>query len=416
MSKNGFCRKLRGLFSAAVIFLILWRFLSPAVSAQDTIPTVDLSQSPEHQIVIAQGTPEIYQGHPTSVLLPDGKTLLAVWSIGHGGHAGPMAQSVDGGKTWERIEDRVPKSYWNHKNCPSLYRMVNGEGRAFLWVFSAQPLMPRIVSEDDGKTWAEKDALGFKNVMTFSSVIPKNPGVQDGCYLGFYHHRATQDGAVLNSEPRVPGRLEVLQTETADAGWTWSEPKVMVSLPEKRVKNADGTETVLSRKDPCEPFAFWSPDHNEICCLMRENTHQGKSLVVFSHDKGETWTDPIETAWELTGDRHMGCYLDDGRLFIAFRDQAIGSPTLGHFVGWVGTYGDIQKGAPGQYRVKLLHSYAGRDCGYPGVHQLADGNVIALTYVKYQDNENAHSVVATRFKIDKLDKMAIQKKGPKEKD
>ena len=37
----------------------------------------------------------------------------------------------------------------------------------------------------------------------------------------------------------------------------------------------------------------------------------------------------------VTGDRHQGVYVDDGRLVIAFRDQAMESPTRGHFVaGW----------------------------------------------------------------------------------
>jgi hypothetical protein len=47
-------------------------------------------------------------------------------------------------------------------------------------------------------------------------------------------------------------------------------------------------------------------------------------------------------------------YTPDGRLVIAFRDQAPDSPTRGHFVAWVGTYQDIRDGRPGQCRIKLL--------------------------------------------------------------
>ena len=36
--------------------------------------TLDLSGDASRQVVIAQGTEAVYQGHPTSVLLPDGKT------------------------------------------------------------------------------------------------------------------------------------------------------------------------------------------------------------------------------------------------------------------------------------------------------------------------------------------------------
>jgi photosystem II stability/assembly factor-like uncharacterized protein len=81
------------------------------------------------------------------------------------------------------------------------------------------------------------------------------------------------------------------------------------------------------------------------------------------------------------------------------------SPTRGHFVAWVGTYEDIQKKKPGEYRVKLLHSYAGTDCGYPGMELLPDGTIIAITYIKYWDNSNKHSVVSTRFNIRETDAM-----------
>jgi hypothetical protein len=139
---------------------------------------------------------------------------------------------------------------------------------------------------------------------------------------------------------------------------------------------------------------------------MRENTHQGRSLVMFSGDEGETWSEPVDTAWGLTGDRHQGLQTPDGRLVIAFRDRALGSPTLGHFVAWVGTYDDIREGGPGQYRVKLLHSHAGVDCGYPGMALLPDGTIVATTYIKYRPGNRKHSVVCARFQLAELDALA----------
>ena len=52
--------------------------------------------------------------------------------------------------------------------------------------------------------------------------------------------------------------------------------------------------------------------------------------------------------------------------------------------------------------IKLLHSYAGGDCGYPGLELLPDGTFIATTYIKYWGDERRHSVVSTRFKLDEL--------------
>ncbi len=345
-------------------------------------PVVDLSGEAERQVVIAEGTPEVYQGHPTTVLMPDGKTLFAVWCINHGGKAGPMARSDDGGKTWTRLDNRMPAGFTAHQNCPSIYRMVDPDSKERLWVFSAwigrfgMP-MPRIMSEDGGETWKEMPPLGkaFRCVMTFSSIVR----LKDGSYLGMYHRGP--EGA-----DRAP--LEVLQTVTKDGGFTWSEPRV--------VARVEG-------KNPCEPFVFRSPDGGELCCLIRENTHKGDSLMMFSRDEGATWSTPVDTPWGLTGDRHMGVYATDGRLVVAFRDQAQQSPTRGHFVAWVGAYDDIKQAKPGQYRIKLLHSFAGGDCGYPGVELLPDGTIVATTYIKLWNDARKHSVVCTRFRLEETD-------------
>ena len=47
-------------------------------------PLLDLSSHTEMQTIISDGR-TTYQGHPTTVLMPDGKTLFCVWTIGHGG-------------------------------------------------------------------------------------------------------------------------------------------------------------------------------------------------------------------------------------------------------------------------------------------------------------------------------------------
>ena len=366
--------------------IVLATFPLTALDGPASLPLFDISGDTGRQVVIAAGTEEVYQGHPTTVLMPDGKTLFAVWSIEHGGHAGPMARSDDGGLTWQRMDDALPPGFATHMNCPSIYRMVDPAGVERLFVFSAwtggrdqPPYMPRIVSDDGGRTWRELEPLGeaFECVMTFSSVLR----LRDGRYLGMYHRRSGPDRA----------SLEVMQSFSADGGLSWSQPSVAASVPGKM---------------PCEPFVFRAPDGVELCCLMRENTHKGRSLVMFSRDEAQTWSEPVDTPWGLTGDRHMGVYAPDGRLVVAFRDRALESPTLGHFVAWAGSYEDIRQGRPGQCRIKLLHSHAGADCGYPGMELLPDGAILAATYIKYREGEHKHSVVCTRFKLEELDAMA----------
>lgn len=378
------------MYRTRVLSLFAMLCLLPVLSAVADegadIPTLDISGDSERQTVIAAGTPEIYQGHPTTLLLPGTDTLLCVWCINHGGAAGPMARSDDGGLTWTRLDDSLPEGFATHQNCPSIYRMVDPAGKERLWVFSAAlgtrsgPGMPSIMSEDAGRTWREMPPLGFPCVMTFSSIVR----LSDGRYLGLYHKGP--DG-----EDKAP--LEVLQTLTSDGGFTWTEPRVVASV---------------AGKNPCEPFVFRSPAGDELCCLMRENTHRGRSLMMFSRDEGSTWSDPVDTPWGLSGDRHIGVQTDDGRFVFAFRDMAPASSTRGHFVAWVGSYDDIKRGEGGQYRVKLLHNYADRvtDCGYPGVELLRDGTIVATTYVKYRPGPEKHSVVATRFKLAELDAAA----------
>jgi len=345
-----------------------------------TIPMIDVSDQVGRQVVIAFGTKEIYQGHPTTLLMPDNKTMFCVWTAGHGGPCGPMAVSEDAGQTWIRIDDILPDAYKTHHNCPSIYRMIDPNGKARLWVFSAfkqadgeRQGMPRIVSEDGGKTWREMEPLGFECVMTFSSMIQ----LKDGSYLGFYHQ---------------PGR--VYQTRSTDGGLTWSDPEVICSVPGSYV---------------CEPCVIRSPDGKELCCLMRENARRRNSIVIFSRDEGKTWSKPRELPLSLTGDRHCAKYSHDGRLVICFRERTARRDRKRNFVAWVGTYEDIAEDREGQYRIKLLHSYYKKkpyDHGYPGLELLPDGTFIATTYCKHIPGPEKHSVVSVRFKLAETDEMS----------
>ena len=134
-------------------------------------------------------------------------------------------------------------------------------------------------------------------------------------------------------------------------------------------------------------------------------------MMCFSDDEGKTWSTPVDTPWALTGDRHEGVLLPDGRYVIAFRDQAVGSLTRGQYMAWVGTFDDLRSGRNGQYRIHLLkhHGIKGKfpgglgDTGYSGVELLKDGMIVCTTYSRHFDDERQSSVVSTRFKIDEID-------------
>jgi len=100
------------------------------------------------------------------------------------------------------------------------------------------------------------------------------------------------------------------------------------------------------------------------------------------------------------------CFNDhtDTSLVIAFRDMGKNSPTRAHFVAWVGRYEDIVSGKDGEYKIKLLQSHKGSDCGYPGLELLPDGTIVATTYIKYRPGAEQNSVVSTRFTLAETDK------------
>jgi hypothetical protein len=128
--------------------------------------------------------------------------------------------------------------------------------------------------------------------------------------------------------------------------------------------------------------------------------------MMFSRDEGKTWSQPVDTPWGLTGDRHHGIRLPDGRLVIVFRNSAPLAPS--HFIAWIGTYDDIKQGRPGQYRVSLLRTF--KDGFYPGLHQLPDGTIVATTYTTYGKDDGGCSIVSVRLTIDEVDTLAARAK------
>jgi len=193
----------------------------------------------------------------------------------------------------------------------------------------------------------------------------------------------------------------VWQSASYDGGLTWENERILFKTP--------GIWA--------QPAIIRSPDGRQWLMLMREQSRQYNALFSVSDDKGESWSEPRELHPSLTGDRHVIRYAPDGRVVAVMRDRAgqgfdkWQSETYGHFVAWVGTYDDIIERRPGEYRIKLLHSYANWDCGYAGFEVLPDGTFVATTYIKYQPGPKKHSVVSTRFTLDELDKKWREKFG-----
>lgn len=366
----------RVLLSVSVLLGALGGFLQDA-----SIPVVDLSQDTSSHVIIAQGTAEVYQGHPTTLLMPDGKTMFCVWTHGHGGTAGPLKRSDDGGKTWSE-ELPVPENWWKVKNCPAIYRLTDPQGVARLIVYAGQGpdgTMQQSVSTDEGKMWSPMQSNGLKCVMPFCTIMPVEGGKK---LIGLSNIR--RPGETKDTKSNV-----VTQSESTDGGLTWSPWRVLVDLGDLK---------------PCEPEVVRSPDGKQLLCLIRENIRSQPAHFITSDDEGKTWSEVKALPPGLHGDRHKHVFLPDGGLVIAFRDMGKDSPTRAHFVAWVGRYEDIVSGKDGEYKIKLLHSHKGSDCGYPGLELLPNGTIVATTYIKYRPGAEQNSVVSTRFTLAETDK------------
>lgn len=344
-----------------------------------SIPIVDLATESDRQTLVDR-EPDQYLGHPTTVLLDDGQTIIAVYPKGHGRGAIVMKKSFDGGLTWsDRLP--VPENWSTSQEVPTLFPVTDAQGKKRLIMFSGLFPIRMAISENDGQTWTPLEPIGeFGGIVAMSEVIR----LQNGDYLAFFH----DDGRFINGREEQRGQFFVYQTRSTDGGLTWSLPSAVVTHPEA---------------DLCEPGVIRSPDGQQLAMLLRENSRRFNSFLTVSNDEGETWSTPIELPGALTGDRHQAVYAPDGRLFISFRDRTHVSPTWGDWVGWVGKFENIVNGQQGQYRVRLKDNLVDADTAYPGVEMLPDGTVITTTYGHWEQGE-APFIVSVRFSLEELDR------------
>ncbi len=401
--------------------------------AQD-IRELDLASESKRQVIVDR-EPGQYLGHPTTLLLADGKTMLCAYPKGHGRGAIVIKRSPDAGLTWsERLP--LPKSFETSLETPTLHRMVDPAGKERLVLFSGLYPCRRAISENDGKSWGELEAIGeFGGIVVMSSVVR----LRAGEYAALYH----DDGRFMHDGGKSTGTFTLLQTRSkalsrnnksiapapAAAGCVappWKPCRLPASA---RLASDDGcspkwtcysvTEpkdggltwsapsTIWSGSDVhlCEPGALRSPDGKLLAVLLRENRRVKNSHVIFSSDETKTWTAPREMSWTLTGDRHVAAYAPDGRLVVSFRDMAKDSRTRGDWIAWVGDFDDIVNNREGQYRVRLMDNLEGTDCGYPGLESLTDGTLVATSYGHWTAAAEPY-IVSVRFSLAELDRMA----------
>ncbi len=386
-----------------------------------TIPLVDLDGDSDRQVIVDREKGQ-YLGHPTTVMLEDNQTILAVYPKGHGKGSVVYKRSTDQGLTWsERLQ--VPESWETSREVPTLHRVVDKYGKKRIIMFSGLYPVRLAVSEDDGTNWSELEQAGnWGGVVVMSSVFPLKTG--KGHYMALFHDDGrfmTHDGLEKYEKDKQAfnSRMFTLyKTISRDGGLTWSYPEVIHRSREKHI---------------CEPGVIRSPDGNRLAVLLRENSRRDNSQIIFSEDEGETWTVPRPLPNSLTGDRHVLRYAPDGRIVAFFRDVSpsssrpgllelaqkegesnyslitartgMGSPTEGDWCGWVGTWDDLVKGKEGQYRIRFKDNTKTWDTTYPAVELAPDGTFITTTYGHWDKGEMPY-ILSVRFKLFELDSMA----------
>ena len=148
-------------------------------------------------------------------------------------------------------------------------------------------------------TWSELAPAGdWGGIVVMASV--EKLRTAPGHYLAVFH----DDGRFLAALPQItqPVTFTLLASRSTDGGLTWSRPEALHAAQDVHL---------------CEPGIVRSPDGGELAMLLRENSRRRNSHVMFSRDEGRTWTAPRELPGALTGDRHVGKYLPDGRLLVS---------------------------------------------------------------------------------------------------
>jgi len=368
------------MFSSFAMLVLLAITQADAPPAGYSIPLIDLAGQTERQVVVDREAGQ-YLGHPTTVLLEDGRTMLAVYPQGHGKGAIILKRSSDGGKTWSNRLP-TPENWATSQETPTIHRVLDANGHKRLILFSGLYPIRIASSEDDGQTWTPLAPIGeFGGIVAMGSVERLN----DGSYMALFH----DDGRFFRNSGKTAG-FTVYKTVSSDGGRTWGEPVVIAQLPSAHL---------------CEPGLVRSPSGKQMAVLLRENSRKRNAFLITSDDEVKTWSEPRELPGALTGDRHTAKYAPDGRLFIAFRDMARDTPTRGDWVAWVGTYDDIIHGREGQYRVRLMDNHKDSDCGYPGVEVLPDGTLVTTSYGHWTKGEPPY-IVSVRLKLEELDKQA----------
>lgn len=415
-----------------IILLCVHLFTLKNVKTFLEIP-IDRLNSEYTSVIDKQNT---YLGHPDLVLTDDGK-LLTFYPSGHGKGAIIGKYSEDLGESWHDITD-TPSSWEKSQETPCVYNIHKTDGTSVLVLTSGSPywsdvnLMPDgfncSISTNNGATWTkfanffgqkwaeDKNAsLGTDEYAAYDAIVAMSSLTQlkdeEGNYidkwLGTFHRGASEYG-MDGGEAFV--NYATYLTFDEDNKPVWSEP---VRLLEKH-------RELEEKYGMCEIEIIRNPENDCLILIARANNRVSNSVICYSYDEGESWTQPKELPNCLTGDRHKAEYDPvSGKVIISFRQylsngdkfkKSALSPEKYITEGWVAWIGDFEdlmsfsKEDATEYtygdKVLILgKNYKQADCGYSGVVILDDGTVITDSYGYFSPTARYPYIMQAKFKI-----------------
>ena len=393
--------------------------------------------------VTAHNKKQYYLGHPDNVLLDNGDILTA-YPIGHGRGTTLISRSTDDGASWNNITG-LPESFNSTEETPTIYKLDfvgNRAGDQKLLLASSRPGWNKYDGEGfdvslstsgatstdgsfscDGATWsshknyfsehAEEGYTApdntFKAIVALASLtqLKDSSGNLTNEWMGIFHD---YDFHVYKT----------LLTFDSSDNMVWSYPTEI--MEEKYY------ESYEKKYQLCEPEVVRSPEGNEIAMIFRANSRLSNSFVIFSTDEGDTWTEPKQLAYELTGERHKAEYdQTTGKLVITYRsinwkegqEHVQNAWYSRGWLTWVGDYSDLKKGLDGKgdYVIKMAHTYAkGQtapeefaldDTGYAGLTIDSNGLIVSTSYGRFSpDSHEAYGektyVITKRFTLNDI--------------
>jgi hypothetical protein len=151
-----------------------------------SIPMLDLGN--ENSLFTTVERRKGYLGHPSTVLMRNGKTLLVAYPDGHGRGNLILRRSSDAGATWTAVEIAAQRV----EETPVLYRLDLPGGRERVLLVTCRPrqnVLEWMWSDDCGDTWSERQSWtleGTKGIIVALASLWPVPGDKP-LWRGVFH-------------------------------------------------------------------------------------------------------------------------------------------------------------------------------------------------------------------------------------